>query len=263
MPEQLAASSDPRLLGLAREVIAVVDRHAAGLTSRARPDLVGRQLAAGGLVRTRALLEGILLTIGGGRSDVAGVLLRTLYETYIVSLYVLLGGPEAVVQVGGEFARSASILAEKHARGLNPILALWNTFAREMKGTPGFPAQRLNYEEIAGTVGELLDKVGDPRGGRARGTEMYDVLYRVESRRSSHGGMGSIGPYVNWRADPWVLQPFPRTFRESADDIVVLAALLAAHLVARVFEEFGFRPDSAWDVYRQIDSLPAANPPIS
>jgi hypothetical protein len=243
------------LRGLVSELVAVIDERLGLLTSRVQPDLVGRQCAAGGLARARALLEGIILVGDGNRADVAGVLLRTLYETYIASLYLLLGGAAAALEVMGDYAKSARTLAEKHGRPLSPGIALWHAL-REAAGPEGPPVGRLKYENIAGRVGELLQRAGDPRGGKGRAMERYDIVYRVESQLSAHAGLGSMGQYVDWKGDPTALRARPAERPDEVEDRVVLAALMTAHLASRVFGTFGLRTEVIELLYERIDTLP-------
>ena len=243
------------LRALANELIGVIDERLGLLTSGVQPDLVGRQCAAGGLARARALLEGIILVGDGNRPDVVGVLLRTLYETYIVSLYLLLGGADAVVEVMGDYAKSARTLAEKHGRPPSPGIALWHAL-REAVGPKGPPVGRLNYEKIAGQVGGLLQRAGDPRGGKDRAMERYDLVYRVESQLSAHAGLGSMGQYVDWRGEPWAVRARPAVRSVGAEDHVVLAAVMTAHLASHVFRTFGLHTYTADLLYERIDTLP-------
>jgi hypothetical protein len=50
---------------------------------------LGRQLAAAGLLRCAALLEGTCIVAQAGRADLQGLLLRALFETWLVALDLL------------------------------------------------------------------------------------------------------------------------------------------------------------------------------
>lgn len=222
----------------------LIDEHCPSLTSLPRPDLMGRQLSAGGLARCRMLLEGIVVLIVGGRPDVKGVLLRPLFETWMVSLYLLLGGSEAVTHVIGDFAQGSRVLSERHGRPLGDVWQLWLVVDTN--------ARRLKYEEIARKVDNLLDRSGDPLGSRGQVVERYDALYRVESRHNVHAGLGSIGRYVDWQGSPWSVRP-AREEEDAADDAVILGGCMAAHLAVHVFREFGLSTEMAKVLYRRLD----------
>jgi len=241
---------------LVRELLAVIDAKRDLLVSRTNsPELVGRQLAAGGLARCRALLEGIVLLVDGGRDDVAGVLLRTLYETHLVALYVLLGGPKASVEVMGDYVRSARLLAKTQGRPSTDPVLLWEMMSKAEGGPPASP---LHYEQIANKVGDALERVKDPRGGRERAAEQYNSVYRVESQINAHAGLGSLGRYVDWRADPYATRGRPGDLAIEAEDRVVLGALMTALVAEYVLREFGLRADIPERLWAQLNALPEA-----
>ncbi len=89
-----------------------------------------RQLAAAGLARCAALLEGMLLLLEAGREDVHGVLARALFEAWLVSLYVLLKGkdPEddaVLVELGAAHFKAL--------RAINSSIALGKRSQRQIK----------------------------------------------------------------------------------------------------------------------------------
>jgi hypothetical protein len=234
--------------------MAVIDASRELLTSKAdSTKLIGRQLAAGGLARCRALVEGIVLLVDGERDDVVGVLLRTLYETHIVSLHVLLGGPRAVFEVTGDYVRSARTLAKKHGRPSTVGVLVWEALSKAEKGPP---MNKLNYEQIAGKVGDALERLSDPRGGRTRAMDQYDTVYRVESQFNTHGGFASLGRYVDWGAVPWRTRVRPTDMALEAEDRVILGALMTALVASRVFREFGIRTDILESLWERLDTLP-------
>jgi hypothetical protein len=241
----------------AQDLCAIIDDRLPLLTSKPHPDLLRRQLAAGGLARARGLLEGLVLLADGGRPDVVGVLVRTLYETCIVSLYVILGDDAAAFHVMDDYARSVRILSEKYGFPLSQQTQAWrNRGPRTPQEPPPDPERRLNYEQIAARVGKLLEAASDPTAMGKRATELYDTVYRGESLMSSHAGLGSFSPYVDWHAEPWRIVDRPQRRPKSADDPSVIGVLLTAHLAGYVFREFGLRPDSAYEVFRQVQALP-------
>ena len=63
---------------------------------RARLPREAEQSAAAGLMRCCAVLKGILVLDEARMPALAGILVRQHWETWLVSLYVLLGGDEAL-----------------------------------------------------------------------------------------------------------------------------------------------------------------------
>ena len=69
---------------------------------RAKPSRPAEQFAAAGLMRCCALLKGILVLDEASMPALAGILARQHWETWAVSLYVLLGGEEALQVIAGD-----------------------------------------------------------------------------------------------------------------------------------------------------------------
>lgn len=104
------------------------------------PD-VCRVFAAGGLMRCRELLRGIRLLEAAGLDLPAGILYRQHWETWLVSLYVLLRGEDALSEIAGDYV--------KNTRLLNKELKL------ELENVPDKEegASRLNIHQIARCLG--------------------------------------------------------------------------------------------------------------
>ena len=69
---------------------------------RARPPRPREQFAAAGLMRCCALLKGILVLDEAGMPALASILARQHWEAWLVSLYVLLAGDEALQVIAGD-----------------------------------------------------------------------------------------------------------------------------------------------------------------
>ncbi len=179
-----------------------------------------------------------------------------LYETCVFSLYVILSEDPVVFDLMDAYASGTKLLAEKHGRSLGPQIQAWlERGPRSPDDAPPRPVKKLPVEQIAGTVGDLLEQAGDPHGGRTRAIEMYDVVYRTESLLSVHAGLAPFAAYIDWRSAPWSTLELPRVL-DIVDDSIVIGAMMTAKVAAHVFRAFGFSASSADALYDRIDRLP-------
>ena len=105
------------------------------------------------------------------------MLIRALYEAWLVGVYALFGGPDAL----------EALLAQQD-KNLGPILVVLG------KSSPD-AGRGLPVGERARRVSALLRLRGLPNPEFAQGA--YDVLYRWESYRNAHGGLGSIEGHID------------------------------------------------------------------
>ena len=98
----------------AKEAAAQVIAHIYGNVDafRARPPRKAEQFAAAGLMRCCALLKGILVLDEARMSELAGILVRLHWETWLVSLYVLLVGDKALKALDDDVKYRKSLLPE-------------------------------------------------------------------------------------------------------------------------------------------------------
>lgn len=226
------------------------------LTSQPKPELIGRQLAAGALSRAIVLLDGLLTLVGGSRGDAAGGLLRSIYEHEILGLYVLVGGPEAVLATMGDYSRSMKVFHQRNGTKPTLELQLWQALGSADKGQAGGD-QRLNYEALALKVARLLRERGELGAEAKMAQDTYDTVYRSESMFSIHATLASIGPYLDFHARPWGLRDRSSVHDDLKDeDRIVLASSMIARLAAQVFESFGFGRAAVETLWRSIDTLP-------
>ena len=73
----------------------------------------------------RAEFAGIVLLWRSGHEDVAGVLLRSLFECVLHSLYVLLAGQKGLLDVGVKYGRNMRIINDRNELGFEDMLAEW------------------------------------------------------------------------------------------------------------------------------------------
>lgn len=224
-----------------------------------------RNIAAAGLARCRALLEGMCILREQGRADAMGVLARALIEVWLVSLYVLLKGhdddDDVLVELAADHVRHAKLLAEGFGLDESVMRVLeWQDTVASRRTPEGAPiGRRPSFEGIARELSRLLTK--------AEPVERFDVMpiynraYRAESTYSAHPTVGLFVRYIQWDAlgqldsiidNPGA--PFPRQER--------IGAILTTFLAMRVFKAFGMVADQRLPVmYEKLaaeDSVPAA-----
>ena len=195
---------------------------------RTKPPGPAEQFAAAGLMRCCALLKGILVLDEAKMPALAGILARQHWETWLVSLYVLLAGDEAL-----------QVIARDNIywkRRLSKALRLErDDYRLDWAGR----LAKLNYKELHDRMLELL-REREPLDGPA-GATGYDVIYSYESLVSAHANLTTIGGHLVYGDDDWAvsvdssLQP---------DDIAVTPVLHTVHLAHYVFKEFGLDGDA-------------------
>jgi hypothetical protein len=203
-----------------RDLLALIDQHVASLESP--PEQAPREFAAAGLMRCCSLLSGICVLEDAGLAAVEAILERQHWETWLVSLYVLLRGQEALGEVAGDDIFWKRVLSEK--------LNLGFAYHENWEGKPA----KLNFKKLYHDLQLLLEIAGEPASpGGAQG---YDVTYRVQSQFAVHAGLATIGSYLRYGEKTWtvVRNPGPLFPRVSQTP-----ALHTAHLARYVFKSFG------------------------
>lgn len=221
---------------LADDLLAAIDERLPLLTSR--PGLFARQIAAGGLARCCALNHGMRTLCQEGRSDVVGLLARAVYETVIVSLYVLLKGHQGVLEVAGDHKKFSRILIERNTELEPDLIAGWR-----------FDEDKINLEQMTRDLGPLLVEAGDPVGDIQN---IYDLGYRAESTFSAHG-FGAIARYLDASTAIWRVTPNPGGLLRCADARVV-CILYTGALARHLFRVFGV---GVWQLDHLSDQLAA------
>lgn len=199
-----------------------------------------RLMAAGGLARATALLEGICVLIENWRADSVGVLSRAIFEVCGTSLYLLLteeedGRNPALEQLLGEYAKGRHQMAGPVERsfGFEDYLFRLNSFP-----TPaGEGRGRLPRDQICVQVDKLLEPFGDS----ARWADVYAVVYRGESLMGAHPSIGVFDRYLtrNSKGIVRVQQRRDRLLPSQAHLAADLVLLLAQH----VYRVFGVEAD--------------------
>ena len=148
---------------------------------RARPPRPTEQFAAAGLMRCCALLKGILVLDEASLPVVASILARQHWETWVVSLYVLLGGKEALQRITDN-----DIYPKRRLSKFWPKLDDYHPDSAK-----GPRPKRLNYRQLNECVRERLREQGESVDGPA-GVTGYDVTYACESLFSVHANGETI-----------------------------------------------------------------------
>jgi len=126
-------------------------------------------------------LQAIVLLLKSDIEDVFGVLSRALFESWLVGVYAVLGGADAIAR-----------LVDHQDHHLKPILRVLGQESED-------EGQRLSVYELAKLVSGLMRERGMPKPDFAE--RAYDVLYRWESYRNTHGGLGSIEGHIDRTGD--------------------------------------------------------------
>jgi hypothetical protein len=214
-----------------RDLLALIDGCVPSLESP--PTQAPRQFAAAGLMRCCALLRGVCLLEDAGLGPVTGILERQHWETWLVSIHVILRGDEALHEVAGDDIFYKRLLAEK--------LQLGFAYHEDWEGK----VAKLNFKKLADELKPLLEKVGEP--GNPDGAKGYDATYRIQSLFAVHAGLATIGSYLRYGEKTWAVIPHPPApFPRSAQT----PALHTAHLASYVFKAFGLPSealDAIWD----------------
>jgi len=178
-------------------------------------------------MRCCVLLKGITTLEAAGLSALAGILARQHWETWLVSLYVLLAGDEALQVVAGDDIY--------WKRRLSKGLRLEREYHPDWAGK----IAKLNYKALSERVLDLL-REREPVEG-PKGVTGYDVTYGYQSLFSLHANLATIGGHLVYGDEEWSVA------LESPDppsDVAVTPVLHTVHLAQYVFEEFGLDGDA-------------------
>jgi hypothetical protein len=203
-----------------RDLLALIDQHVGSLESL--PEQAPREFAAAGLMRSCSLLRGICVLEDAGLGPVAAILARQHWETWLVSLYVILRGQEALGEVAGDDIFWKRLLSEK--------LNLGFAYHENWEGK----AAKLNFKKLYDDLQPLLESAGEPAS--PDGARGYDVTYRVQSLFAVHAGLATIGSYLRYGDNTWTVVRNPAA---SFPRVSQTPALHTAHLAKHVFKSFG------------------------
>ena len=187
------------------------------------PDHLVRLFAAAGLARCCAFLKGIMILEGAGLAVLATGLARQHWETWLVSLYVLLGGDAVLRETAGDDIHWKRKLAKSLKLGIE--------YHVDWAGETG----RLNYRNLYDRLLVALQQAGESVD--TQGVSGYDVAYGTASLFGAHANITTITAHIRYEPNRWSLVLIP----EPPFDRVLLTPLMhTVHLAQYVFKEFGF-----------------------
>ena len=208
-----------------QELIKIISASLPRLTSKGEEEMP-REFAAAGLARNNRLLAASLALYRAALCDVCRLPARPMIENVLFSLYSLFGGRSAYERIRGDYVGGTGTLHD--------ALGLGGGLAQAWTGS----TKALSTEKLTGEVGKLLAARGEVESSKVFQRVMYDTQFRQTSEREIHGGVGSIGGYVD-RTETIIRI---REVRQDLDDGVAAILLIAAlHCVLAhfVLKEFG------------------------
>ena len=204
---------------------------------RARPPRKAEQFAAAGLMRCCGLLKGILVLDEARMPALASILVRQHWETWLVSLYVLLVGDKALKALADDVKYWKSKLPE-------PLRDDFERWMQQLILKPfrleGDHQQKLQYWELHKRVIELLrerEPVDSPAGVTG-----YGATYSWESLVASHANLPPIARHLV-DVDDGSLAVSVDSWETLEADVTVTPMLYTVHLAHYVFKEFGLDGD--------------------
>ena len=196
---------------------------------RARPPRKAEQFAAAGLMRCCALLKGVLVLDEASLPVMASILARQHWETWVVSLYVLLAGEEAL-----------QVIVDNDTHSKRSLSKFWPKLDVDRPDLDEVPP-RLNYKQLHDRVLELLRERGEPVDGETEVTG-YDVTYKCESLFSVHANWETIGRQHLVNGDDYWAVSVDSSL--TPGNVVEAPVLYTSHLAQYVFEKFGLDGDA-------------------
>lgn len=161
------------------------------------------EMALAGLARCRRLLRGLVEVHDS--PDLGGLFARSLYETWVVSVYLLVGGDDAFKRLDQndqlamfKFSKRFVDFVAQDAKRPAPEELLRSAEQVVAAGQPEGGVLRFN--DLVLKVEALLRGQGDPNAGfLERG---YVSLFMPESYTTVHGGLGSLKQHVLKGGEP-------------------------------------------------------------
>ena len=195
-------------------------------------------------MRCCQLLRGMRLLEDASLAVPAGILYRQLWETWLVSLYVLLEGEEALHEIGCDYVKHVRILGEKFDVDPEHV-------------DPDEEARKLKIYDLAEKIGPLLVKASGA-GDADMGVKRYDGVYRVQSQYAVHAGLSTISRHIQIKDESWSVEPNPP--HPIDDDKSQHAAIYTLHLTKYVFECFGIATDAVREAKDELDQHVRGHP---
>lgn len=242
------SSFDIEARQLADEACHLIESHLRDFTSS--PDFLNRHMSAGFLARCLALIRGITALGDAGLDDLCAVLARVQLEACLLGLYILLGGIDALNEVMGDYQRNVKLLAERNDyEALNELVLEWDR-----------TTDRLNLEQIAKTLGPLLEGAGDDK---ANASGLYDAVYRGHSTFAVHG-VGTVLRYLAIQEEAiWRVNLHPDPGGMTASVHLILASLYTTYFARLAFDQWGYNSEVAANLLARIATVADLHAPTS
>ena len=159
----------------------------------------------------------------------AGILARQHWETWCVSLYVLLAGDEGLRVVAGDDIYWKRRFSKRLRLERDDYHADWTG-----------KVVKLNYKGLHDRLLEQLRKRESADG--PAGVTGYDATYSYESLASAHANLTTIGGHLVYGDDDeWAVSA---DSSQTSADVAVTPVLYTVHLAQYVFKEFGLNGDA-------------------
>jgi len=242
-------NAEKQILACVDDLLSLLERE---LSDRVAPaSEFPRIYAAAGLLRGADLLGAALLCARDGRGDVVGVLVRTVVETWFISLYLLRGGPTALAQLEAQLVRHEQAFITSNEIDLADVIGERRTQLREAAAEVGVTDPAVSSGRFS--VRQMADALADLRVEGVDALAHYELLYRSYSTYDAHALAPILRRLVTSNlerielqdATPWV----------AAHGSIGIAALLLSDLALRVLAEFDADPIELAQLNEQLIAL--------
>ena len=228
-----------------RESLRLVETHQ-NLLETTPPD-VFLQTPAAGLMRCCELLRGMCVLEDAGLGTLVGMLERQLWETWLISLDILLRDTEALVELGHDYDHHMNALI----KGLGLPSEEYPDFGKS--------AQR-NIRDLFEKIEARLVEAGDTFGARLI-KDTYFNVYRRNSHLAVHAGVGTLSAYIRIGETSLSVEPNPADTIGSA----WMSLFWTLHLAKYVFGHFGIESEAIDQAVRNairdaIETFKVADP---
>lgn len=221
------------------DLVAEIDRYIPKLISDDR----GLLIRGACLARAKRLLSAMLVLHDAGLVDVVTIPLRPILEQWLVSLWVQFRPATAVPLLNGEYEKSIEKINRLADLGFDPALY-----------GPG--SDLPSWETLSQWVGDDLEVQGQ-EDARKQVDFTYNLVYRGESLRSVHAGLGTVVDHLRDLPDDQMGLRAVR--RESSDGRgeILWGATLVAMMAVRAISDFGLSTAPLDAIAVQLPPAPA------
>ena len=236
-------ASDADLLAAAEALINKVNRACA--TWRFADDLYV-PMAAAGLCRTAGILEQAIVLAKQPPSIGANILVRAAFETWLVGVWALFGGNDAVLGIEKERIRNETALVEKNSLPAEVLKHVTDQRAVVTEAQDrllgGAAPSSVKYEQMATDLAPLI-KAQTREHEDADVLAIYSIMYRAHSTNDAHPWK-PLGQYL--QDDGRTLRVVP--FGPWNNPVEAIASMsMYAGILGRWIDESQRGSDPEWD----------------